>query len=126
MAFRITLSTASGRSGLTCRGRGGGSLTCMNTTARGVSASYGTCPVTISYSSTAQRVDVAARVQGVSPATVWGHIGRRADDRPAGSQIRRLSHQLGDAEIVRKVSLSLSIRTLLGLMSRCSTPWLWA
>ena len=48
-ALRITISTASGRSGRVVRGIGKGSLTCLKITAMGVSALKGTCPVTISY-----------------------------------------------------------------------------
>ena len=39
IAFRITRSTASGRSGLIWRGNGRSALTCLSITARGVSAS---------------------------------------------------------------------------------------
>jgi hypothetical protein len=47
-AFKITRSTVSGIAEFTFRGMGSGAVMCLITTGMGVSASYGTCLVSIS------------------------------------------------------------------------------
>ena len=86
-----------------------------------VSAGYGGWPVSVSKSSTPERVDVGGRLGRRAVQPLRRHVRRGAEGAAVLVLVRRADPG-GDAEVEHLRARSAVIITLAGVMSRCTMP----
>ena len=99
MAFRMMASKVGGMDGLSSRGAGGWSRTCLEATATGVSPEERRATGDHLEEHDAERVDVAAGVDADALGLLGGEVGGRAHDRTGLGQALLGVDGPGDAEV---------------------------